>query len=200
MNRTKSNKTDVRKLPLAGILTATVIILQLIANYIQPVPGVSVTLVLVPVIIGAALLGPYVGAWLGLVFGFTVFLTGGANAFLAISVPGTVITCLLKGLCAGLAVSAVYRLLEKRNEYFAIICAAIACPIVNTGLFLAGCRIFFWQVIQAWGTAVGFENTLSYMIFGLAGINFVIELAVNCVLAPVLLRLIRVGKGMMHRR
>lgn len=198
--KTNNNALSVRKLPLAGILTALVIILQVLANYIQPVPGVAITFVLVPIVIGAALLGPYVGIWLGLVFGATVFLSGGANAFLAINVPGTVFSCLFKGMCAGLAVSLVYRLLEKKNEYLAIICSAVVCPVVNTGIFLICCRLFFWSAMQEWGTALGFENTLLYMIVGLAGINFIIELAINCVFAPVILRLTKVGKNIMHNR
>ncbi len=195
MKKTKNSTLDVRKLPLTGILTALVIILQFMANYIQPVPGVSITLVLVPIVIGAALLGPYVGIWLGLVFGFTVFLSGGANAFLAISIPGTVVTCLLKGAAAGFAVSVVYRLFEKKNQYLAIIMSAIICPIVNTGIFLICCRIFFWQGVQEWAASLGFDNAVQYLFIGLAGINFIVELAINCVMAPIILRLTKIGKS-----
>ena len=196
MKKTNNNALSVRQLPLAGILTALVIILQIMANYIQPVPGVSITLVLVPIVIGASLLGPYVGAWLGFVFGLTVLLSGGATAFLAINIPGTIIICLLKGICAGLAVSFVYRLLERKNEYIAVICSAVVCPVVNTGIFLIGCRIFFWQSVQAMAASSGFENAVLFLFVGFAGINFIVELAINCILAPVILRLTKVGKTM----
>ena len=66
--------------------------------------------------------------------------------------------------------------------------------VVNTGVFMLGCLVFFVDTITAWGEAAGFANVGAYMIFGLTGINFLIELGVNLVLAPVITRLIRVGK------
>jgi len=72
--------------------------------------------------------------------------------------------------------------------------AAIFCPMINTGIFLVGCALFFYETISGWATAAGFANAGAYMILGLAGINFLVELAVNILLAPVIVRLIRIGK------
>ena len=194
MMSTTKKTFGVRELALAALLTAIVVVLQVIANFVQPVPGVSLTFVLVPVVIGAALLGPWVGAWLGFVFGVVVLVSGGATAFLSINPAGTIITVLVKGFCAGLCAGLVYRALAKGNPYLAVFAAGIVCPLVNTGLFFVGCRLFFWETIQAWGAASGFENTVRYMIIGLAGINFLIELGINMLLAPVILRLLNLGK------
>ena len=188
----KNKNFNVRSLTLGALLTAIVVALQVLANMIQPVPGVSITLVLVPIIVGAAILGCFWGGWLGLVFALTVLLSGGAAAFLPINPVGTVATVVIKGICAGLAAGLVYRLLEKKNRYLAIFCAAVIAPVVNTGLFFVGCRLFFWPTIVEWGKAVGYENTGRYMVFGLAGVNFLVELGINCLLAPVILRLIRI--------
>ena len=184
----------VRQLALAAMLTAIVVVLQVVANLIQPVPGVSITFVLVPVVIGAALLGPWVGAWLGFVFGAVVLISGGATAFLPINPAGTVVTVLVKGSCAGLCAGLVYQCLKKFNAYLAVIAAAVVCPVVNTGLFLVGCRLFFWETIRDWGAAAGFENVGAFMVVGLVGVNFLIELGINMLLAPVILRLIEFGK------
>lgn len=192
---TNKKTFGVRQLALAALLTAIVVVLQVIANFVQPVPGVSITFVLVPVVIGAALLGPWVGAWLGFVFGVIVLVSGGATAFLQIHPAGTIVTVLVKGACAGLCAGLVYRLLAEKNSYLAVLAAAFVCPVVNTGLFFVGCRLFFWPTIQAWGAAAGYENTFVFMILGLAGVNFLIELGINLLLAPVILRLIRLGKG-----
>ena len=194
----KIKRFDTQQITLAAILTAIVVVLQLIANFVQPVPGVSITFVLVPVIIGAALLGVWAGAWLGFIFG-AVVLIGGASVFLAISWPGTVITVLVKGCCAGLAAGLTYRLLERFNQYLAVFAAAIVCPVVNTGLFLVGCRVFFWNTIKEWGNAAGFKNPFVYMILGLAGINFLIELGINMLLAPTILRIINLRKQKKNR-
>ena len=66
--------------------------------------------------------------------------------------------------------------------------AAVVCPIVNTGVFLLGCLVFFLQTITEWGKAFGFENVGRYMIFGLVGGNFIFELITNIILAPIILR------------
>ena len=89
---------------------------------------------------------------------------------------------------------ALYRLLEKVNRTFAVFAAAIICPVVNTGIFLAGCQLFFLETVAQWGAAVGYEDVTAYMFLGLAGVNFLIEMAVNIILAPVIVRLIRIGK------
>ena len=60
----------------------------------------------------------------------------------------------------------------------------------DTGVFLIGCLIFFMEPITAWGAALGFADVGRYMILGLVGGNFLVELGINLVLAPVILRLI----------
>ena len=196
MHNKTSAAFSTRTIALAGMLSVIVVVLQIVANLIQPVPGVAITLVLVPVVIGAALLGPAVGAWLGFVFAMTVLLSGAAAAFLPISAFGTVVTVLAKGVCAGLCAGLVYKALETKNQYLAVICAAIVCPVVNTGIFLIGCRLFFWPTIVEWGRGSGYENPAAYALLGLAGINFLVELAINVILAPVILRLVNIGREM----
>ena len=88
----------------------------------------------------------------------------------------------------------VYNYISRNNRYFAVIVAAVICPIVNTGVFLLGCQLFFLETVAGWGAAAGFENVASYMFIGLAGINFLIELGTNIVLAPVITRLISYAK------
>lgn len=177
-----------------GLLTAIVVVLQALAVAIRPTGVFNISLVLVPIVVGAALYGYKAGAWLGLVFSIVVLFTD-AGAFLAVSVPGTIITVILKGTLAGLVAGLVYRLLEKKNRYLAVLVAAIVCPIVNTGIFLIGCLIFFLDTINGWGAAAGFESVGSYLIFGMVGVNFLIEMAVNIVLSSVIVRLIRIGKN-----
>lgn len=191
---TRKKTFGARQIALTAMLTAIVAVLQVLGNYVQPVPGVSISLVLVPIVLGAALLGPLVGAWLGFVFSVMVLVTGGATAFLPINALGTVLTVLVKGSCAGLCAGLVFKALEKFNVYLAIICAAITAPVVNTGLFLVGCKLFFWPTITEWGKTAGYENPVAYAFLGLAGINFLVELGINIVLAPVILRLLKIGR------
>lgn len=184
-------KFSTRKLTGLAILTALVVILQFL-----PIKGpfFLITLTLVPIVIGSALYGAFSGAWLGFIFGVTVLLSGDAAAFLTINIPGTIATVLVKGTLAGLAAGLVYKLASKVNRYFGVICAALVAPVVNTGIFLLGCRLFFMDTVNGWAAASGYENVGAYMILSLVGINFLIELGVDLVCSPVILRLINIRK------
>lgn len=184
---------NTKKIVGVALFTAIVVVLQLLGSFIRFGPF-SISLVLIPIVVGTALYGIGAGAWLGLVFGVTVLASGDASAFLAVNVPGTIITVLAKGAAAGLLSGAVYKLVEKKNKTAATICAAIAAPIANTGVFLLGCLIFFMPTINGWAAAVGIEAAGTYMITTLVGFNFIFELLVNVVLSPIIVRLIGLGK------
>ena len=188
-----AKKFDTKAVVGLGLLTAIVIVLQALAIGIR-FSVFNITLVLVPIVVGAALYGWKAGAWLGAVFGVVVLLTD-AGAFLAINVPGTIITCVLKGALAGLAAGVVYKALEKVNKWVAVICAAVVAPVVNTGVFLLGCTVFFLDTVKAWGEGAGFDNVFVYMIVGFVGLNFLIEMAINLVLSSTIVRLVDLGRS-----
>ncbi|MBE5883046.1 MAG: ECF transporter S component [Lachnospiraceae bacterium] len=187
-------RQKTKKLVGIGLLTAIVVVLQALAVVIRPTGLFNISLVLVPIVVGAALYGYKAGAWLGAVFGIVVLFTDSA-AFMAINVPGTILTVLIKGTLAGLVAGLVYLALEKKNRYVAVIAAAIACPVTNTGVFLLGCVLFFMDTINGWAAAAGYASAGAYMIGALVGVNFLIELAVNIVLSSVIVRIIRIGKN-----
>lgn len=189
----KSNHFNTKRLVGVSLFTALVVILQLLGSFIRFGPF-SISLVAMPIVVGAAVYGVAAGAWLGLVFGLTVLLSGDAAAFLAVSVGGTIFTVIAKGVLCGVAAGLVYKLLDSVQNTLAAIAAAVACPVVNTGVFLLGCLLFFMPTISGWAAAMGFENVGKYMIFGLVGGNFLVELITNVLLCPVILRLIRYGK------
>jgi len=189
---TAIKRFDTRKLVLIAILTTMVIIMQILAIIMKPLfPAFTISLVLMPIAIGAALLGTLAGAWLGLVFGFIVLISGDAAAFLAINPAATIFVVLLKGTLAGLAAGLLYNSLESINKTVAAFAAAIICPVVNTGIFIAGCYIFFLPTLTEWGIAAEAVNVTSFIFLGLIGVNFFIELGTNLVLSPVIVRLIQ---------
>lgn len=186
-------KTNTKKIVGVGIFTAIVVVLQFLGSFIK-FGTFSISLVLVPIVVGAAIYGIGAGAWLGAAFGVTVLISGDAAAFLTVNPAGTVVTVLLKGICAGLAAGAVFKLLEKKNKLLSAILASIASPVANTGVFLIGCRVFFYPTIQQWATAAGMENAGKYMIIGLVGLNFVVELLINLILSSTIVKLVDIGK------
>ena len=189
-----SNKRHSATVTLAtgAVLTALVIVLQYLGQFIKLGPF-SISLVLIPIVIGAATCGTAISTWLGFVFGVMVLMTDAA-AFLAIDVFGTVVTVLLKGIACGFFAGLTYKALEKKNRYLAVIASAIVCPVVNTGVFLLGCFVFFFETIKEWGVGAGFENVIAYMILGLVGGNFLFGMAFNIVLSPTVVRVLSVIK------
>ena len=179
----KDRRSATLLLTEMAVLTAIVVVLQLLGSFIRF--GVfSISLVLVPIVVGAALYGPLAGAWLGFVFGFVVLISGDATLFFQINPIGTVVTVLLKGTAAGFVSGLVYRLIEKKDALVAVFASAAVCPIVNTGVFLLGCAIFFLPTMREWSAGARYTNVFAYMIFGLVGGNFIFELGANIILSP----------------
>ena len=189
----KRTTVNTERLVLCAILTAIVVILQVIAIITRAVlPAFAINLVLIPIVIGAAVGGVRVGAWLGFVSGVAVLISGDAASFLAIDIFGTIVTVLLKGTVSGIAAAATYKLLENKNKYLAVFASAIICPLTNTGVFLLGCFTFFMDTIREWGDGLGYHNAFAYILLGMIGINFIIELVLNVILSPAVIRLIKI--------
>lgn len=189
-------RISTRTLAGVALFTALVFALQFMGAAIRFGPF-SITLTLIPIVVGAALYGSWAGAWLGFVFSMVVLFTDTA-AFMPISPLGTILTVLVKGTAAGFFAGLVYRAFEKKNGWLATVAAAVTAPVVNTGLFLLGCVLFFLPTITEWGKAAGFENVGAYMVTVFVGLNFLVELAVDLILSPVIVRLIKLGRRENH--
>ena len=192
----KNNKkaADTKKIVLMALFTAIVTALQFLGAFIRFGPF-SISLVLMPIAIGAALMGALAGGWLGLVFGAVVLLSGDAAPFMLINPAATVFLVLLKGMLAGFASGAAYKLFLNKNKTAAAVAAAAACPVVNTGVFVAGVFSFFLPDVAQWGFAEGYANAAAYIFTVMIGFNFLIELVLNLVLSPVIVRLIQYGRN-----
>ena len=195
MTTSKTNKKGMstEKLVLIALLSALVAILSYFGGFIKIGGLASISLTLVPVVLGAALCGPVAGAWLGGVSGIVFFMTVDAVFWFGLSVPGTIITVMIKGIMAGYCAGLVYKLLEKRNRYLAIMASAVVAPVVNTGIFLIGCLIFFIDTVSAGAMAEGM-GIGGYLIVFFVGLNFVFELIVNVVLSPTIARVLDVAE------
>ncbi|MBQ6499065.1 MAG: ECF transporter S component [Ruminococcus sp.] len=190
MSNTSQNKTY--RLTALGILTAIIIVLQIFTTFVHFGPF-SITLALIPIVVGASMFGVGAGAYLGAVFSVVVvimcitggdpggFLVWSANPFMC------VVMCMLKGTLAGFEAGVHYRALENTNKIVATVVAALVSPIVNTGIFILGMMIFFRDTLVAWA---GDTPVLYYIIFGLTGINFLIEVGVNVILSPVVVKIV----------
>lgn len=179
------NTNKVRRLVGTAILVAIVIVLQLLGQFIKIGPA-SITLVLLPIVIGAAMYGPGAGAILGLTFSVVVLLQPDTAFFYGMSVLGTVVTVLAKGVLSGFLAGLIYRALEHKNPILGVILAAVICPIINTGIFFLGCLVFFADALAA----TGIENVAMYVIVAYIGFNFIAEFLTNVLCCPVIVRLL----------
>ncbi len=185
MENRKNAAMSTQKMVMYAILTAITFVLQYVSMAIRT-GTFSITLSLVPIVIGAAILGIKGGAWLGFIFGIAVLISGDAMTFMAFSIPGTIITVLAKGILSGVVAGFIFKLLRKKGSALSVTAAAISCPIVNTGVFIIGVFVFFLKHFMIDGVTVG------ALIFSFIGFNFLIELAVNIVLSPIIVRLINI--------
>lgn len=181
------------KLVLLAFLSAMVAVLAYYGGFIKIGGLASISLTLIPVVVGATLCGPFAGAWLGGVAGALFFATPDAAFWLGLSVPGTIITVMVKGILSGLCAGLVYKLLEKLNRYLAVLVSAIVCPVVNTGIFLLGSLVFFMDTVSAGAVAEGISTGM-YLIVFFVGLNFVFELIVNIALSPAIVRILDLAK------
>ena len=191
MRTTNKNREQIQRLALLALLTAMVAVLAYLGGFIKVGGLASISLTLIPVVIGAALCGPAAGAWLGAVAGVVFFATADSVFWMGLSVPGTIITVMVKGILAGYCAGLVYKLLEKINRYLAVLVSAIVCPVVNTGVFLLGCMVFFLDSVKA-GAAAENYSVFGYMIVFFVGLNFVFELLTNIILSPAILRILNI--------
>jgi len=190
----QKQRLNTRKMVSLSLFSAIIVVLQVLCTFIRFGPF-SITLALAPIIVGGALYGIGAGALLGAVFGAVVLVTGlfGWDGGTVLYLMGqntvaTILICLVKGAAAGATAAFIYRVLSKRNRKIGVTLAGILCPVVNTGLFILGMMAFFFSTLQAWADG---EALIYYIIFGLTGGNFLVELATNLVLSAGLTRIIR---------
>lgn len=181
-----------------ALLMALVVVLQLLGGTIPPIGGFTISLVLIPIVLGAALYGPGSGALLGAAFSVVVIIgcvtgtdVGGAMVFQA-----NPILCILvvagKGILAGFLSGVIYKAVKPAQPKTAMVLAAIVCPVVNTGIFIACMAAFFMDVLAAWA---GGGEVLGYILSGLVLCNFVPELIINVIFSAAGQRIVHILEG-----
>ncbi len=187
------NSIRIKKLVGLATLTALVVGLQFLSNYVT-FGSISITLALIPVAMGAILYGPIAGALLGAIMGVIIIVAPSTMAyFMPVNPAATIILCILKTGLAGLVSGLLFKLFafiaKKQKSYKAkmglfaagIIIAALVVPIINTGLFIIGATVFFSSI---YGNMINVINAVLTT-------NFLIEFLVSAILSPVLVYLIK---------
>lgn len=191
-----NTRKQTKNIAVLGVFAAVIVALQVL-SYVIKIGTFNLSLVLIPIVLGAYLYGPKIGAILGGVFGIVVTiccafgLDGGGYILISASPFLTILVCIVKGVAAGWCSGLIANALKGKNPYLSIMLSAIAAPVVNTGLFVAAMFLFFKDTLAAWA---GGQDILTYAITGLVGINFIIEFTINVIMAPSLLRVTKAIK------
>ena len=206
MRRSRNQK--ILSMVEMAMLTALVVVLQIFGGMIKiPFLPFSFSLVLIPIVIGSIVLDYKHGTVLGIVFGLVVvaqcamgidaggFILWGINPFLTAAI------CIVKGAAAGFVPGIIYKAIignkkatDENNSsdaraVIASVIAAISAPIANTGIFVIGLSAFFNSTLVAWA---GGANVMLYIVTGLVGVNFLIELFINVIVSPAISTIIKV--------
>ncbi len=190
---TRSNDKLKTMVELA-ILSALVVVLQLLSSVMKIGP-VTITLSLIPLVIGAAKHGWISGVYLGGLLGLVNFITSFFNPVLLILFESSpvlyILVCFGKTMLAGAAAGGLYRLFGEKHSFLGTCLAALAAPLVNTGVFFIFMALFFrGAIVAACGGAVG-GNVVTFIITGFIGVNFLVEFGLNAVLTPAFDRILR---------
>lgn len=177
---------NTKKITYLALLTAIECVLSIVTNYM---PGVvNFNIALIPISIGAILLGTKAGIYLGIVNGFITLLAPATQVFCGHNFIATIVLCLVKTGSAGAISGIIYKNISKLDEDIAIIISTIIVPIINTLIFLIGTIFFFLPIYGDSKSAIGILFT------SVISVNFLIELIVSIILTPATKYIIRVFK------
>lgn len=193
MNHSSTHAQTLRLVQIA-LLTALMLLLQLALGSLRIGP-VTLSFSLVPLVIAAVFIGPGAGALLGLVSGVVTFVQvlTAADPFYTLLIATnpllTALICISKTTLAGLFAGLCYRAICKVSKYRAlnVILPAVVCPVVNTGIFCIGMYFGFGSALQSsevFGAAAS-AGLVSFILIGLAGVNFLYEVLSNVVVCPI---------------
>lgn len=203
MEKTKTSKR-VLLLTQTAILTAIIFLMSFTPIGYLKVGFVEITFLVIPVAVGAILLGPAVGTFLGFMFGVSSFIqcfTGSVfgAALLSINPIFTALFCIIPRTLMGFLASVIFRGMYKSTKKGNISCAvaSLSASVLNTLLFILFLILFFGRSDYISTMMQTTFNTDSILLFSLlfVGWNGLIE-AITCTvigfgISAVLLKLMK---------
>lgn len=195
----KAGKMSTRDLTTLGLLTGVLLLMNFTPLGYFRTLGLSISLMMIPVGIGAMLLGPKAGAWLGLVFGATSFYQTliGSSPFgamlLSISPIGAFLTCvptrMLMGFLTGVVFLVAQKLDKKKTTCFFV--GGFFAAFLNTVFFMSVLLLCFWntEFIQGINETLGGLNPFMFVI-AFVGMNGALEMPASCVVGGIVAKAI----------
>lgn len=190
--RTISNVRTLKMVQLA-LFTAIIALLAFTPiGYIKLPLGLSITVIGVPVIVGAITLGPVSGAILGAIFGLTSFAQAfGLEPFgtflFSINPVGTFITTMIPRILMGWLTGLIFQGLKKvdKTKFVSYLITSLSGSLLNTVLFMTSLMIFFYNDsdFQTMIAESGFSAANAFtLVIVMVGFNAIAELIVSGIL------------------
>lgn len=180
-----------------AMMIAIIVVMSLTPLGYIKLPGLTITFLTVPVAVGAIILGPVGGIVCGAAFGFTSLYQAisGGSAFTAmlfsINPVGTVFLTLVPRILEGWLTALIFQALHKmvKTQKFSYFIASLACPLLNTLLFMSTLVIIFYNTpyIQSFAAKFGTSNPFTFVV-AFVGVQGTIEAIVCFVVASILSR------------
>ena len=176
---------QIKKIAFTGIIIALIIVMSFtMLGFITISSGASITLVHIPVLIGAIVLGKKYGAVLGLIFGLCSLILAFMNV--STNAPFTnPIVSILPRVLFGFMISPIYNFIKKliKNDIISTVLSLCLCTLIHTIIVLVPMYIvwrtgFYFGVADytaAFGDGTG--TNLFTIIFGILLANGLIEIA-----------------------
>lgn len=182
-----SGRINVRYMVQLAVLVAILLVLEFTGIGMIKTPGLEFTIMQVPVIIGAIVMGPTAGGILGGVFGLLSFWECfGRSPFgatlLGINPIFTFLVCvptrLLMGLCCGWIFKGLHRIDRTAGQMVAFTVSSLCGALLNTLFFMSTLVFFFYRTDYIQGLAAGCSSVLSFVVM-FVGVQGLLE-AIIC--------------------
>ena len=195
-NKLKNRRLSIRQMTIIGMLSAISIFLGITGLGFIPLPTMRATIMHVPVIIGAIIEGPVVGALVGLVFGlfsmYQNFTAPGPTSFIFWNPIIAIVPRVLVGIVAYYVYRALYNKIKK--ESFSIAIASLLASFTNTAGVLSLAYLFY---LEKYSVALGINpDTAAVAIAGIGITNGIPEAIVSSVICvPVIMAISKIKKS-----
>lgn len=183
-----AKKFNTGNLVRLGILTAILVIMAFTPLGYLPLGAITISFLTIPVVVGAVLMGPGAGAFLGAVFGATSFIMCfGGDAFgvflMTISPLRTFLMCMVPRILMGWLAGLLFKALRAvdRGHTLSYVVTSVMGALLNTALFTGALLIFFGNNATFWTQMTAWDlNTKSVFAFLISfiGLNGLLEAGV----------------------
>ncbi|MDO4266950.1 MAG: ECF transporter S component [Eubacteriales bacterium] len=199
-SKTQQDRNRTGRMVQLGLMIAIIFVMAFSPLGYLRTPGLTITFLTVPVAVGAILLGPAAGAVCGLAFGATslILAVTGGSAFsamlLSINPLGLAFTCLVPRVLEGWLCGLIFAVMKKRWKNAAYLAASLACPLLNTLLFMSSLVLIFYDTdyVQGLAASLGAANPLIFVVL-FVGLQGVIEAGVCAVIGSIVSRTLAVA-------